>query len=75
MRLEQDGWVDYFIGEAQANSQERQSLLDAATKVALHYQPLHLHQIRQMTCPGSDIPAYLWDHLQKQRPSSLLSRY
>ncbi|NJK41344.1 MAG: hypothetical protein HC934_08315 [Acaryochloridaceae cyanobacterium SU_2_1] len=75
VRRQEDGWTDYFIGETQSDSKERQSLLDAATKMALHYRPTQLNYIRQMACPGDDIPAYLWQQLQRQRPSRLSSRY
>lgn len=66
IRQEQDDWVDFFIGSAQASEVPCQSILDGSAKVGLHYCKGDLGNIAFMHCPAPDIPSYLWQSLQEQ---------
>lgn len=74
-RQAQNGWVDFFLGDAQGGQCYR--LLDSKSKVGLHYQALDLEVLAQMTCPSPEIPEWLWQHLQDLYPkcSSKYSRF
>ncbi|MFS8868065.1 hypothetical protein [Synechococcus sp. H65.1] len=63
---ERDGWLDVFLGEAEQHPQRRHSLLDATARVALHYLPEDLAQLRFLPCPHERIPLQLWQHLTQQ---------
>ncbi|WP_299489282.1 hypothetical protein [Acaryochloris sp. IP29b_bin.137] len=65
-RQENNGWVDFFLGKAQALSGPYQSILDGKAKVGLHYCKGDLDRIASMHCPSADIPSYLWQSLQDQ---------
>lgn len=65
-RHEQDGWVDFYIGNAQNSDSQYRSVLDGSAKVGLHYQDSDLYDICAMACPSRDIPSYLWQSLQEQ---------
>ncbi|MGY2717848.1 hypothetical protein ACVW01_002526 [Thermostichus sp. MS-CIW-19] len=64
---ERDGWLDVFLGEAEQHLQRRRSLLDATARVALHYLPEELVQIRSLPRPHERIPLELWQRLTQQR--------
>lgn len=63
---ERDGWLDVFLGEAEQCNRRRRSLLDPAARVALHYMPEDLAQIRSLKCPHERIPLELWQRLTQQ---------
>lgn len=65
MRHEQDGWVDFFIGNIQPHT-PYQSVLDGKAKIGLHYRDSDLYDLYTMACPSADIPDYLWQSLQAQ---------
>lgn len=65
-RHEQDGWVDFFIGDTQPCHAPYRSLLDGQAKVGLHYRNADLYDISKMARPSADIPSYLWQSLQEQ---------
>lgn len=69
-RREQNGWTDFYFGQAVIAPEKHHSLLSATAKVGLHYDPAQLHQIKALGCPSEDIPANLWAHLIEQyRPT------
>jgi hypothetical protein len=63
---EQDGWLDVYLGEAEQHPQRRCSLLEATARVALHYLPEDLPQVRLLQCPHERIPLRLWQRLTQQ---------
>lgn len=65
-RHEQDGWVDFYIGNVQGSDSQYRSVLDGRAKVGLHYRDTDLYDIFEMPCPSTDIPNYLWQSLRKQ---------
>jgi hypothetical protein len=67
-RQDQDGWIDFFIGDLRSSFGHYRSLLDGQAKVGLHYQDTDLMLISKMACPSPEIPIYLWQALQDQQP-------
>ena len=62
-RHQQEGWVDYFLGQADVESRQRCSVIDAHQKLALHYLKSDLPQLHQLDCPSEEIPSHLWQKL------------
>lgn len=62
-RREQDGWVDFFLGQSEQDSRQRCSVIDAHRKLALHYLRSDLPQLHQLDCPCEQIPRHLWQKL------------
>lgn len=60
---EQEGWVDYFLGEAGSDPKHRCSVIDAKHKQALHYLKADLPHLYRLDCPYPEIPSYLWQKL------------
>ena len=63
-RQVQDGWVDFFIGDAQGARCHR--LLDSKAKVGLHFRAFDLEKILPLACPSPEIPDHLWQQLKYQ---------
>ena len=74
-RQEYDGWIDFFLGEAQSCDRHRHSLLDANAKVGLHYRSIDLDRICRMECPSPEIPMHLWQQLMKKEKQGLWNRF
>ncbi len=62
-RRVQEGWVDYFLGQADVESRQRCSVIDAHRRLALHYLKSDLPQLHQLDCPSEEIPEHLWQKL------------
>lgn len=63
-RRSQNGWVDFFLGDAQET--HCYSLLDGKAKVGLHFRTPDLEMVASMASPSPEIPDYLWRQLQRQ---------
>lgn len=57
---QRDGWQDYFVGQAEPG--RCRSILDTASRTALHYSPEDLGSLALAGRPAS-VPAHLWQRL------------
>ncbi len=62
-RLDHNGWVDFYVGQAQDHPNRRCSFMDPRLKVGVHYLVEDAEVIRENSCPDG-VPLHLWRKLQ-----------
>lgn len=64
-RVEQDGWIDFFLGQQALDSSHRRSILDGSSRIALHYDLVEGFELFEAMRPSSEIPQRLWISFKK----------
>lgn len=62
-RQDSEGWVDFFVGQADVESRQRCSIVDVRRRLALHYLKTDLPHLHRADCPCQEIPQHLWRKL------------
>ena len=64
-RVENDGWIDFFLAQPALDNSRRRSILDSPSHIALHYDVGDSYELFNTTRPSAEIPQHLW-HALKQ---------
>lgn len=65
-RVEQDGWIDFYLGKATVSLVNVHSILEGEAKVGLHFCPEDAYDLFRIPCPSSEIPPHLWQLFQQE---------
>ena len=66
LRVEKDGWVDFFLGHCADTGTRVHSILEGSSRVGLHFSFEDADTLFGQHCPSAEIPEHLWQLLQQE---------